>query len=470
MQLNVDRQLPVPLVQQLADGLRDWITRQRLRPGTRLPSIRQLVREQGVSQSCAIEAYDRLVSLGWLEARHGVGFFVAERRGQAPFAEEPAWGEGAEGRWRLFSDEQEDLLRLGCGWLPGHWRQGEEIAQAIRQVSRGAEQDLFGYGPPLGLTALRQQVRKRLALIGIQVQPEQILATQGASQALDLLVRTLLKPGDTVLVESPGYYNLYNLLRLHGVHMLEVPRTPEGPDLDVLATLLEEHRPGYLFVNSLHQNPTGTSLTPRTAQRLLELAGEHDLRIVEDDIYADFQEGPATRLATLDSQQRVIYLASFSKTLSSSLRVGYLVADTTLVARLAEVKMVTGIGASRFAEQVVAQLLGSGVYRKSVQRLRLRLAEHMASALRQLEASGWEIFAEPYGGMFVWTRYPGIDFARLQSIAQEHGVLLSPGAAFDPQGRDSEWLRVNVAYARDRRAQGFFQAVAQASPRRPSAF
>jgi len=469
MKLNLDRQATTPLVQQLSDGLRHWITTQRLRPGTRLPSIRHLVREQGVSQSCAIEAYDRLVSQGWLEARHGVGFFVAERRGQAPFAEEPAWDEGAEGRWRLFSDEQEDLLRLGCGWLPGNWRQSEEIALAIRQVSRGADQDLFGYGPPLGLTALRQQVRKRLALLGIQVQPEQILATQGASQALDLLVRTLLKPGDTVLVERPGYYNLYNLLRLHGVRMLEVPRTAEGPDLDVLAGLLREHRPRYLFLNSLYQNPTGTSLSPRSAQRLLELAGEHDLRIIEDDIYADFQEGPATRLATLDSQQRVIYLASFSKTLSSSLRVGYLVADPGLIARLAEVKMITGIGASRFAEQVVAHLLGSGVFRKSVQRLRVRLAEHMASALRLLEANGWEVFAEPYGGMFVWTRYPGVDFSTLQQHAQVTGVLLSPGSAFDPQGRDSDWLRINVAYARDVRAQAFFQAVRQASPRRPPA-
>ncbi|MEE1922843.1 PLP-dependent aminotransferase family protein [Pseudomonas sp. 148P] len=469
MKLNLDRQSTTPLVQQLSDGLCQWISAQRLRPGTRLPSIRHLVREQGVSQSCAIEAYDRLVSQGWLEARHGVGFFVAERRGQASFAEEPAWGEGAEGRWRLFSDEQENLLRLGCGWLPANWRQSEEIALAIRQVSRGADQDLFGYGPPLGLTALRQQVRKRLALLGIHVQPEQILATQGASQALDLLVRTLLKPGDTVLVERPGYYNLYNLLRLHGVRMLEVPRTPQGPDLDVLATMLREHRPRYLFVNSLYQNPTGTSLSPRSAQRLLELAGEHDLRIIEDDIYADFQEGPATRLATLDSQQRVIYLASFSKTLSSSLRVGYLVADAGLVARLAEVKMVTGIGASRFAEQVVAQLLGSGVYRKSVQRLRVRLAEHMASALRLLEANGWEVFAEPYGGMFVWTRYPGANFSHLQALAQDAGVLLSPGSAFDPQGRDSDWLRINVAYARDVRAQAFFQAVRQASSWRPPA-
>lgn len=469
MKLPLDRELPTPLVQQLADGLQGWIASQRLRPGTRLPSIRQIAREQSVSQSCAIEAYDRLVSLGWLEARHGVGFFVAERKGLAPFAEEPVWDEGVEGRWRLFSDDPHDLLRLGCGWLPDNWRQSDEIALAIRQVSRGAGQDLFGYGPPLGLTALRQQVRKRLAALGIQVQPEQILTTQGASQALDLLVRTLLKPGDSVLVETPGYYNLYNLLRLHGVRMLEVPRTAQGPDLDIMARLLREHRPRYLFINSLYHNPTGTSLTPRTAQRLLELAGEHDLRIIEDDIYADFQEGPATRLATLDSQQRVIYLASFSKTLSSSLRVGHVVAEAPLIARLAEVKMISGIGTSRFTEQVVAQLLAGGVYRKSVQRLRLRLAQHMASALRLLEASGWEVFAEPYGGMFVWARYAGVDSAGLQSLARACGVLLSPGSAFNPAGVECDWLRINVAYAQDVRAQAFFQAAAQASSRRPPA-
>ncbi|MFP3448838.1 aminotransferase class I/II-fold pyridoxal phosphate-dependent enzyme, partial [Pseudomonas sp. SIMBA_067] len=115
------------------------------------------------------------------------------------------------------------------------------------------------------------------------------------SHGLDLLVRTLLRPGDTVLVENPGYYNLFNLLRQHHVRMLPVPRLAEGPDLAALERLLAEHRPRCLFINSLYHNPTGTSLTPKVAYRLLELAREHDLRIIEDDIYADFQEGPATR-------------------------------------------------------------------------------------------------------------------------------------------------------------------------------
>ena len=455
MHVPLDRQSPIPLVQQLTDHLQAWIEQQRLRPGARLPSIRTLASTQAISASCVIEAYDRLVASGWLEARHGTGFFVAERKPGLAVDDQPVWGEAGDGSWRQFREGHDEVLKLGCGWLPTAWRAEAELAQAIRQVSRGNPQDLFDYCPPMGLAQLRLQLHKRLARLDIAAGPEQILTTQGASHGLDLLVRTLLCPGDTVLVENPGYYNLYNLLRQHQVRMLPVPRTVAGPDVAVLEQLLAEHRPRCLFINSLYQNPTGTSLTPKVAYRLLELAREHDVRIIEDDIYADFQEGPATRLATLDSEQRVIYMASFSKTLSSSLRVGYLVADAPLLARLAELKMVSGIGTSRFAEQVVGQMLANGSYRKSTPRLRVRLGQHMAKLLGQLEQYGWQVFCEPYGGMFVWARVPGRDFASLERLATQHAVLLTPGSAFDYQGCGSNWLRINVAYGQDSRAQAF---------------
>ena len=457
MHFSLDRLSPTPLVRQLTEHLQAWIEHQRLRPGARLPSIRTLAREQAVSASCVIEAYDRLVAGGWLEARHGSGFFVAARKDLSDHDALPVWGEGNEGSWRQFREGHGQMLKLGCGWLPNSWRAEAELAQAIRQVSRGDAQDLFDYCPPQGLASLRQQVHKRLARLDIAAAPERILTTQGASHALDLLVRTLLRPGDSVLVENPGYYNLFNLLRQQQVTMLALPRTACGPDLEVLEHLLMRHRPRCLFINSLYHNPTGTSLAPKVAYRLLELAREHDLRIVEDDIYADFQQGPATRLATLDSEQRVIYLGSFSKTLSSSLRVGYLLADDALIARTAELKMVSGIGTSRFAEQVVSHMLGNGSYRKHVQRLNVRLGQHMAKLLAQLEQYGWQVFCEPYGGMFVWARVAGQDFASLERLALQHEVLLTPGSAFDYQGTASDWLRINVAYGQDARAQRFFQ-------------
>ena len=186
-------------------------------------------------------------------------------------------------------------------------------------------------------------------------------------------------PGDVVVVENPGYYNLFNLLKFHGVKMLGVPRTRHGPDTAALEAILLAHKPKFLFTNSMYHNPTGTSLSPSVAHRVLQLAEQHDFHIVEDDIYADFQNGPSTRLATLDSLRRVIYLASFSKTLSCSLRVGYLIAGPELIRRLADVKMYTSIGSQRFAECVVSTMLANGSYRKLVQRLRQRLTRQMAA-------------------------------------------------------------------------------------------
>lgn len=133
----------------------------------------------------------------------------------------------------------------------------------------------------------------------------------GASQALDLIVRTLLKPGDCVVVESPGYPMLFELLRLHGVRMHEVARTPRGPDIAALEALLQEHRPRGLFINSFHHNPTGCCLTPVVAQRLLQLAKTYGVQVIEDDVYADLHSGPGKRLAALDNS--VIYVGSYPR-------------------------------------------------------------------------------------------------------------------------------------------------------------
>lgn len=198
-------------------------------------------------------------------------------------------------------------------------------------------------------------------------------------------------------MESPGYSMLFELLRLRGVHMIEVPRTPNGPDINVLEALLLQYRPRALFINSFYHNPTGSSLTPKVAQQILQLAKTHCTLVVEDDVYADLSGGPGTRLAALDTAENVIYVGSFSKTLSSSLRVGFVVAGAGVVSRLAEVKMVSSMGASQFCESVVACLLASGAYRKLVQRQRQRLNSDRETALQVLEDAEWEVFGKPAG-------------------------------------------------------------------------
>ena len=458
MDLGIDRQALVPVVQQIVSAVAQWIRKSGVSPGTRLPSIRQLALDNLLSQSSVIEAFERMVAQGVLASKQGAGFVVAP----PPAVHEYHWYEGAEQEWGDFTDSPLGELKLGCGWLPDAWRESDDISYAIREISRTDTGGLFNYSTPLGLPALREQLLKRLTQIRVATSLDRILTTQGASHAQDLLIRTLLKAGDTVVVETPGYGNLYRQLAHHGVTLLEVPRTRGGPDILALEALLQRHHPTCLFINSLYHNPTGTSLCRAVAERLLELARREDFLIIEEDVYGDLQHASCTRLSALSHDDRVIYVSSFSKTLSSALRVGYLSASAALIARLAHLKTLTGMGTSRFAEAVVATLLANGTYRKWVQRLRKRLGTQMTATLQVLEDEEWQVFAVPAGGMFLWARPAMADRSRLQACARKFGVLLSPGALFNPTGESSEWLRINVAYADDQRALALFRALGPA--------
>lgn len=458
MELRIDRQALVPVVQQIVDALACWLRQSEITPGTRLPSARQIARSNLLSQSSVVEACERLVTQGILGARQGHGFFVAAAL--LPIRDQ-AWSEGIESEQTCTSAE----LKLGYGGLPEHWRETDDLAYAIRQVSRTDMAALFNYNSPLGLSTLRLQLLKRLSLLDIAADENRIMTTAGASQGLDLIVRTLLKPGDCVVVESPGYSYLFKLLRLHGITMVEVPRTPRGPDVDRLESLLLKHKPQAIFINSFYQNPTGSSLAPAIARQVLRLARDHGVRVVEDDVYADLHSGPGVRLAALDSN--VIYIGSFSKTLSSSLRVGFIVAGAEVIARLAEVKMISSLGASWFCEAALASLLESGAYRKLVHRLRLRLSADREAALQVLEETGWEVFGNPVGGLFIWARSRHSSHARVHAQAKRFGISLSSATAFSPTGATGDWQRINVTSACDPRARAFFQATAL---NRPPAF
>ncbi|MHC8301203.1 aminotransferase-like domain-containing protein [Pseudomonas sp. ZS1P83] len=460
MELRIDRRALVPVVQQIVDALACWLRRGEVPPGTRLPSVRQIARINLLSQSCVVEACERLVAQGVLASRHGAGFIVATPALVAQGPQDCPWFEGAEVTQGGTSGE----LKLGCGGLPESWRETDDLSYAICQVSRTDMAGLFNYSTPLGLPVLRQQIHKRLKQLDIVVEESQILTTAGASQGLDLIVRTLFKPGDCVVVENPGYCLLFDLLRLHGVSMIEVPRTPRGPDIEALEALLVKDRPRGIFINSFYHNPTGSCLAPAVAQRVLQLAKTYGLLVIEDDVYADLHSGPGTRLAALDIDDNVIYVGSYSKTLSSSLRVGFVVAGAGVISRLAEVKMISSMGASRFCESVLASLLANGAYRKLVQRQRQRLSNDREAALQVLEDAEWEVFGKPVGGLFIWARSRRSDYAQVRTQAQRFGVLLSSATAFSPTGEANDWQRINVAYACDPRARAFFQATALDRP------
>jgi DNA-binding transcriptional MocR family regulator len=470
--LELDRESGVPLTEQIVTGVQGWIRSRDVHAGTKLPSIRQFAADYGVSRFPVIEAYDRLVSLGYVDSRHGSGFYVSRHA--------PA-GTECQGTTDPRRAEEESIhilqqfnfpgeyLKLGGGFIPEAWRDMDGLAQAIRQVSRADPLSMIDYASPLGHPALREHLNARAALVGLETTPSQILITNGASQALDLVIRYMLKAGDTMFVEDPGYYNLFGLLKLHGVNVVGIPRTVNGPDLDVLQEQLKRHRPRLFFINTVFHNPTGTTVTPPVAFRLLQLAREHGFTILEDDIYADFQAEPTDRLATLDQLEQVIYIGGLSKTMSSSLRIGYIAANLKVIKDLSDIKALTSISGSLFAESVALALLERGAYRKYLDRLRRRINDALGATVQTLEAYGWEVFAKPAGGKFVWARVPHIeDSQQLVECGAACSVTVAPGSYFRPHTEVSPWIRINTAYTNDPRAREFFARAIALEPARES--
>jgi DNA-binding transcriptional MocR family regulator len=468
LQFSLDATAPIPLVDQLVAAVRRQVDDRILRPGMRLPPIRGLAERQGVSRFTVVEAYDRLVALGYLQSRRGSGFYVAPRPLPAGPAPAPERDRAVDVAWMLRQAFAPDdgRLKVGRGWLPAEWLDEEGLRRHLRTLSRRPDAHLAEYGTPLGYLPLRQQLQLRLAQLGIGARPEQILLTQGASQALDLAARLLVKPGDCVFVDDPGYFSLFGNLRLHGAKLVGVPRSGQGPDPAALETLLESHRPRVFFTQSVLHNPTADSLSAANAFRILQLAERHDFIVVEDDIYGDFQPGSATRLTELDQLDRVLYVSSFSKTLSGSLRVGFVAGRPDLIAELTDIKLLSALPGSELPERIVYLMLTEGHYRKYLDRLHGRLAGCQEQAQRLLERHGLAIHGEPKHGMFVWARLPGVeDTAGIAAEAAHQGIMLAPGKVFRPQMQASPCLRFNVTATADPRF-GRFLGEALAAPGR----
>jgi len=454
----IDHHQGKPLVEQIIEQFIARISDKSLRAGSRLPSIRRFAADYDVSKFTVVEAYDRLVALGYVQSRRGAGFFVTSRveaHVHAPLRREPPLSRCVDSLWLLRQDalgSDTEVQRPGCGWLPPSWMPEAELEKALRDLSRRPNARLTSYGEPFGYRPLRQQLCVRLAELEIETEPEQIVLTHGAMQALDLIARYLVDEGDAVLVDDPGFFNVFANQKLNGARLFGVPRNAAGPDLAVFEQLLAEHKPKLFITNSVLHNPTGTSLNRATAFRILQLAEKYDLTIVEDDIYSDFQVGPGERLAALDQLQRVIYVGAFSKTLSANLRVGFIATNSRRAQDLCDLKLLTSISSSEVAERVIHAMLTEGAYRKHMERVKTRLKQVADDVLPRLEGMGFEFFAQPGGGMFCYARMPGIaDMAPVAQAAHAQGLILAPGVLFSPQGGTSPWLRFNVAHMEDER-------------------
>ncbi|SHO65918.1 DNA-binding transcriptional regulator, MocR family, contains an aminotransferase domain [Pseudoxanthobacter soli DSM 19599] len=431
-------------------AIRRMITSQALAPGDKLPSIRRFARDKGVSPSTVVEAYDRLAAEGLIRPRPGSGFYVAAlldptdssaARESTDRAVDPFWVS------RQSLDAGRETPRPGCGWLPPDWMPLAAVRRAIRAAAKMDDATLVEYGSTHGSLALRRMLVRQFASEGIEADAGQILLTSSGTQAIDLICRHLLRPGDTVLIDDPCYFNFRALLQAHAVRIVGVPYTQTGPDIALFQDALATHKPRLYLTNSALHNPTGVTLSPKVAHRILSAAASHDLMIVEDEIFADFEPDRSVRLAALDGLGRVIRIGSFSKTLSASIRCGYIAASPELVEALVDLQLATGFGGpSPLAAELVLRTLSDGSYYRHLGSLRSRLARRRREIVADLAKLGVHPWTLPRGGFYLWCRLPdAADASEVARRALRDGIVLAPGNVFSVAQTAADFMRFNVA-------------------------
>ncbi len=451
------------LVQRIVDHFHTLIADGKLHSGMKIPSIRNFAESHGVSVSTVVDAYDRLVADGFLVPRQNAGFFVRSFQHGAYVGQEGGKqvDGGFDSLWMLSRIWQNHSAEInpGCGWIPPRWMDDDGLRRNLRNVSLHSSGSMAGYGSPKGYLPLRWKISDWLNEHEVFCPPEQLLMTTGAAHALGLLIQYLVKPGDTVFVDAPGYSLLLFHLKRFGANIVGVPWTTQGPDSAVLEQLLKQHKPKAFFTNPRLHNPTGASCTTATAHRMLQLAERHDFLIVEDDVCADLDGTSRRSLASMDQLERVIYVGSFSKTISPSLRVGYIAAHPDLVEELTQFKMMTGLTTSEVSERIVYQILGEGRYRKHLKSLRDNLSRAQDETRRKLLHSGMVLFNQAHDGMFVWARHPAhADSRALCNRALDEDIYLAPGHLFMPDEQTSAWLRFNVGHCESDKLYEFLAA------------
>src|SRR5271170_478892 len=463
----------VPLYVQLRDQLRALVHAGDLRPGDRIPASRELAVALGVHRTTVANAYAELESEGLIQGHVGRGTFIwANGNGLKITPPAPPVLDGVRGiRWELlFADERgeevlsrltaaapEDALSFVMARPAEEYFPVEELQTCINTVLRREAVEVLRLGPSDGYPALKEAIIELLRTEGIPAKDENVLITDGCQQALDLISKAFVRPGDSVILENPTYPGAVAIFHGARARCLSVPvkTHPEpgsalGIDLEALEATLAANRVKLIVLTPDFQNPTGTSMPLASRRKVLELAARHQVPVVEDHIYARLhaREERIPSLKQLDRSNLVIHIDSFAKVAFPGLRVGWIVGPPAAIERLRQVKQTTDLHTDQLAQATLAEFLRRGLFTKHLAKMRKVYASRLVAldeALRKHMPEGTR-WTRPEGGMCLWMELPpGFDASELLIHAKERGVLFAPGRYFYVQNPLPNTLRLGFA-------------------------
>ncbi|MBW3092143.1 PLP-dependent aminotransferase family protein [Bifidobacterium sp. 82T10] len=503
-----DRASDVPVTEQIVDFMCRQVSSGAWPIGSRLPSQRALAEAFGVNRSTVIAAIGELADYGIVEGLHGAGTRIVSNTWSLMLPGAPDWADYvSSGFFRANNATMQTInrmefargvTRLGTGELDPRLFPRDMWRRVAREAAD--EIDAIGYPEPEGTPALREAIAAHMRATGVDCTAEQILVTSGALQALQMISVSLLSAGSTVIAEAPSYIKSLQVFQSAGIRLAGVPMDGDGLRVDALRAMLDgsanrsddsgadttgaglpsnaqsaapitppDFRSGsaiqrpvpspisrrrtddaVLYTIPTNHNPTGVTMPDARRRELIDCCVANRLPIIEDGAYQDlyFGDGPApTPLKSLDKTGMVITLGSASKALAPGLRIGWIVADRSIVHRLADVKMQMDYGASTLSQWVYARFLDSGLYDEYVAGLKRELRRRRDAALDTLDRlfAGLAHWTVPQGGFYIWLTFDQpVKIGRLFQLALERGVLLNPGDVYDFEGDNA--LRLSYSY------------------------
>lgn len=442
-----------PLYLQVARGVEEALRADRLRVGDRLPAERELALELGVSRTTITGAYQELQARGILRGHVGRGTIIVgtppdARHAALPWAQRVAPVAIQGMQVAHAAPERPDVIGFGVG-LPDPDLYPVETLDALLDALPRGDGSLYNPAPAWGDPVLREALARWLGSRGMRVAPDEILVTTGGQQGLNVIARAFLTPGDVVLTESPTYPGAFLTFRWAGADVVGLPLDHDGVRVDALEEALARYRPKLVYLIPAFQNPTGTVLSSERRRRVLELALQYRVPVVESDLYGDlyFEGEPPASLKAQDASGVVIYQGGGSKLGLPGLRVGWLVAPVPAMNVLTVAKTFEDLHTAALTQRLAAAFIGSPHVERHLARLRLECRVRRDALVSGLRRHCPPLrFRVPGGSYYLWAGLPApLTAEALLPIALEHGVGLRPGTAFSPNGGGADHVRLCYA-------------------------
>ncbi|MGQ9006822.1 aminotransferase-like domain-containing protein [Bacillus stercoris] len=458
-QWKPSRKSDVPLHRQIEQYMKDKILHGEWAVGTKIPSQRTLADMFQVNRSTVTAAIDELTSQGLLEGRRGGGTKVVNSTWSVLAAEPPLdWSDYVRsGIHRPNSsiiqainqnEPRADIIRLGTGELSPDLLPADTMGRMFQQINSRALS--LGYEQPKGNRQLREAVADHLKGKKIHVSPSAILIVSGALQALQLISIGLLKRDSVILTEKPSYLQSLHVFQSAGMRLRGLPMDKEGVKAGLVSSYRKQYGGQLLYTIPSFHNPTGTVMSEQRRKEIISLSKKEQLPIIEDDAYGDlwFEEKPPQPLKAMDHEGNILYLGTFSKTVSPGLRIGWLAGPEPVIERLSDIKMQTDYGSSGLSQWAAAEWLSQGYYEEHLTWIRWVLKQRRDAAVHFLERyagdiASWRI---PAGGFYIWvTFHKNLPVSRFFYELLKRQVLVNPGSIYDGEDRNS--IRLSYSYA-----------------------